>query len=162
MTPLTAGELDLRLGPAAAIRRARGRLQRAARFALAGLLGLAVNQGVLWAMVTFTGISYLLAAAVASQASTLVSYLGNELWVFRGRGDGGGRRQWVRRLLVFDSLNTASLLLRLPVLFVLTSGLHVNYLISNLVAVGLFMLVRFLVADTWIWRARPAVSTAAF
>jgi putative flippase GtrA len=146
----------------AAIRRARGRLQRAARFALAGLLGLAVNQGVLWATVTVTGMSYLLAAVVASQASTLVSYLGNELWVFRGRGGGGGRRQWVRRLLVFDSLNTASLLLRLPVLFLLTSGLHVNYLFSNMVAVGLFMLVRFLVADTWIWRAHPAVSTAVF
>ncbi|HEY6538224.1 MAG TPA: GtrA family protein [Candidatus Dormibacteraeota bacterium] len=135
------------------------RVGRLSRFAVVGVLGLAANQAVLWVLVSFLGLSYLLAAVVGSQASTAVSYLANELWVFRGRGEAGKRQHWLRRLVVFDSVNTASLLLRLPVLFVLTSGLHINYLISNLVAVGVFMLVRFLVADAWIWGARPAVST---
>ncbi|MGB9483223.1 MAG: GtrA family protein, partial [Candidatus Dormiibacterota bacterium] len=151
----SAGERVHRSRPLAPLRRARGQVLRAGRFAVVGLLGLAVNQGLLWALVTFTGMSYLLGAVVSSQGSTLVSYLANEFWVFRGRHEEGARHHWVRRLIVFDSLNTASLLLRLPVLFVLTSGLHVNYLISNLVAVGMFMLVRFFVADTWIWRAHP-------
>lgn len=144
------------------LRRARGRLVRASRFAIVGVVSLGVNQAVLWALVTFTGMSYLLGAVFASQASTLVAYLANEYWVFPGRAEAGRRFQWVRRLLVFDSLNTVSLLLRLPVLFLLTSGLHINYLISNLVAVGLFMVIRFFVADTWIWRAPPVPTTTPF
>lgn len=155
MTLVTPSERGSAAWSLELFRRTRGRLVRASRFALVGLVSLGVNQAVLWALVTFTGMSYLLGAVFASQASTLVAYLANEFWVFPGRSEAGRRFQWVRRLLVFDSLNTASLLLRLPVLFLLTSGLHVNYLISNMVAIGLFMVIRFFVADAWIWRPPP-------
>jgi len=125
---------------------------------LVGLLGLAVNQLVLWLLVSTLGINYLLAAVVGSQASTAASFAINEAWVFRRQTVRRDLRSVFRRLLVFDALNVVSLLLRLPVLYVLTSVAHINYLLSNLAAVALFLLVRFLVADGWIWHAPVASS----
>ncbi|MGH7691812.1 MAG: GtrA family protein [Candidatus Dormibacteria bacterium] len=159
MIAVESAEHAVRTGLLAGSRWGRRSWARGSRFAVVGLVGLAVNQGLLWAMVTFAGMSYLLAAVLASQGSTLVTYVASELWVFRGRQEVGERVHWVRRLLAFDSLNVASLLLRLPLLFALTSLAHVNYLLSNLVAISVFMLVRFLISDLWIWRA-PSTATA--
>jgi len=132
------------------------RITRGSQFGLVGLLGLAVNQAVLWLLVSTLGIYYLIAAVVASQASTAVSFAINETWVFRSQTVARDLRSVLGRFLVFDALNVVSLLLRLPVLYVLTSMAHVNYLLSNMIAIAIFMLVRFVVADGWIWHAAAA------
>ncbi|HUY56203.1 MAG TPA: GtrA family protein [Candidatus Micrarchaeaceae archaeon] len=144
----TAGRLSGMLGWA--------RLARGFRFGLVGLLGLAVNQFVLWLLVSAFGLNYLIAAVVASQASTAAAFVINETWVFRAQPVSRSFRSLLRRFLVFDALNAVSLLLRLPVLYVLTSVVGVNYLLSNLAAIAIFMLMRFVVADGWIWRASTA------
>jgi len=132
---------------------------RGARFTLVGVLGLGANQLVLWALVTFGGIYYLVGAAIASQGSSAVTFAANELWVFRASGAEQGLRPTARRFAVFDAINSASLVLRLPVLFLLASVLRVNYLLANLVAIGVFTVVRFVVADGLIWRASPKTLT---
>ncbi|MDA8394161.1 MAG: GtrA family protein [Candidatus Dormibacteraeota bacterium] len=134
-----------------------GRLVRGLQFGLVGLAGLAVNQAVLAGLVSLAHWNYLLAAVVSSQGSTVTTFIINELWVFRRAALDPGARALPVRFLVFDALNTTSLALRLPVLFGLTSGLGVNYLVSNFIAVIVFLLLRFAVADGWIWR-RPALS----
>ena len=58
------------------------------------------------------------------------------------------------RYLVFNLLNIATLVIRVPVLFILTDLFGVHYLISNLVAIGLTFGVRYAVADNWIWAGR--------
>ena len=136
---------------------ARARLTRGGRFLVVGLLGIGVNQFLLWAIVELTGLNYLLAAIIASQGSTAFNFAGVESWVFRGAWKPG----IVKRFLAFDVLNSLALLLRLPMLFVLTSGLHVHYLVSNLLAIGVLTAVRFVVADGVIWKGQaPAHSTA--
>jgi dolichol-phosphate mannosyltransferase len=128
---------------------ARTRVTSGGRFLVVGLLGIGVNQLLLWLIVELAGIHYLLAAILASQGSTAFNFAGVESWVFRG----SGKRGLVKRFLAFDVLNSLSLLLRLPMLFVLTSGLHLHYLISNLLAIGVLTAVRFVVADRVIWKA---------
>jgi putative flippase GtrA len=50
----------------------------------------------------------------------------------------------------------------LPILFVLTSGLHVHYLVSNLVAIAVLTIIRFLVSDGLIWSKQlPEVPLAS-
>jgi len=144
--------------PLARYRRGFGwtRLTRGFRFGLVGLLGLAVNQLVLWLLVSSLGLNYLIAAVVASQASTAAAFVLNEAWVFQAQPVSRTLRAMLMRLLVFDAVNGASLLLRLPVLYVLTSIVGINYLLSNLAAIAVFMLMRFVVADGWIWRASTA------
>jgi putative flippase GtrA len=132
----------------------KSRVTAGGRFLVVGLLGIGVNQLLLWVFVEAFGVFYLLAAVLASQGSTAFNFAGVESWVFHG----AGRRGIVKRFLAFDVLNSLSLLLRLPILFVLTSGLHLHYLLSNLMAIGVLTVVRFVVADRVIWKARvPSV-----
>ena len=134
-----------------------GRLVRGLQFGLVGLAGLAVNQAILAGLVSLANWNYLLAAVISSQGSTVTTFIINELWVFRQAALDPGARALPVRFLVFDALNTSSLALRLPLLFGLTSGLGINYLVSNFIAVIVFLLLRFVVADGWIWK-RPARS----
>jgi dolichol-phosphate mannosyltransferase len=132
------------------------RVSAGSKFLVVGLLGIGVNQLLLWVLVEALGIYYLPAAAIASQGSTTFNFALVESWVFHGAGKPG----IIKRFVAFDALNSLSLLLRLPLLYVFTSGLHVHYLLSNLLAIGLLTAVRFIVADRVIWRgaARPIVS----
>jgi dolichol-phosphate mannosyltransferase len=128
------------------------------RFLAVGLLGIGVNQLLLWALVEGTHVNYLLAAIVASQGSTTFNFAGVELWVF---GERRQRSGLLRRFLAFDALNASALLLRLPILFALTTGLRVHYLASNLLAIGLLTAIRFVFSDRLIWRfphAEPGLS----
>lgn len=129
------------------------RLADSGRFVLVGLLGLGVNQAALLLLVEGTHLNYLLGAVLASQASTAFNFAGVELWAFGGRKREGGL---LARFLAFDALNASSLILRLPIMFLLTSGLHLHYLASNLIAIGFLTAVRFLVSDGIIWPRRLA------
>jgi dolichol-phosphate mannosyltransferase len=121
------------------------------RFAIVGLIGIVVNQVALYAFTDLLGVNYLLSAVLASQVSTLNNFVFTELWVFRGRELRG---HVVLRYIAFDLVNMATLLIRIPVLWVLTDIFGLYYLWSNLVAIVVTFGVRYLVADNWIWAGR--------
>jgi dolichol-phosphate mannosyltransferase len=121
---------------------------RFSRFGVVGLTGLAVNMIVLAALTDLFGLYYLASAILATQASTGWNYLLTDHWVFAGRDH--RRKPWERAALFF-AMNNAALLIRGPILFVLTSMLGVNYLVSNFISLAAMTLLRFLLADLWIW-----------
>jgi len=137
--------------PKPRIRRLLKALLSPSKFALVGIIGIVVNQVALYALTDGLGIYYIWSAILASQLSTLNNFLLTELWVFRDRDH---RSHVLYRYLVFNLLNIATLVIRVPVLFILTDLLGVHYLISNLVAIGLTFGVRYVVADNWIWAGR--------
>jgi dolichol-phosphate mannosyltransferase len=118
------------------------------RFGLVGASGLAVNTLALALLAGAAGVHYLLAAALATQASTAWNYALTEGWVFRGRA---GRHRPLHRAAIFFAINNAALAARVPVLYVLTTGLGINYLASNLMTLVLLFAVRFALADRWLW-----------
>ncbi len=124
---------------------------RFVRFGLVGLTGLVVNTVALAAFTSGAGIYYLISAILATQVSTLWNYALTEAWVFRGRETG---RRASHRAGLYFATNNIAMLLRIPLLLALTSGLGVNYLISNIVSLMALTLVRFGLADSWIWQAR--------
>jgi dolichol-phosphate mannosyltransferase len=133
--------------------------QRFARFGLVGLTGLAVNTLALAALTEVGGVYYLLSAVLASQVSTLWNFCLTDFWVFRGRQSRRGR---LGRLGLYALMNNAALALRAPMLFVLASLFGVHYLLANLLSLLVLTVVRFLVADMWIWAKDPmAVSAPA-
>src|SRR5213080_945578 len=125
---------------------------RFARFGVVGLTGLLVNTLALVALTEGVGFYYLLSAVVASQLSTLWNFFLTDLWVFRGRPKGRTR---VARLALFAVMNNLALLLRSPILVLLTSAIGVNYLVSNLLSLALLTVLRYSVADVWIWARDP-------
>jgi putative flippase GtrA len=132
------------------------------RFGLVGATGLGVNQLVLASLTELVGVQYMLAAVAATQASTSWNFLGTELWAFNGRRPA---TRMSLRFAAFLALNNASLLFRLPLLWLLTEFAGLHYLWSNAATLGVLFLFRFAIADGWIWangggsdRSFPAAS----
>ena len=118
------------------------------RFGLVGLTGLAVNQLALATLTEVLAFHYLLAAIFATQVSSTWNFVGTERWAF------GGRRplsSLVTRFATFMALNNATLVARIPLLWLFTEVSGIHYLWSNAITLGLMFLVRFAVADGWIW-----------
>jgi dolichol-phosphate mannosyltransferase len=104
------------------------------------------------------GIHYLVAAILATQGSSAWNLLLTERWVFSGRDH---RRGAASRAFMFFAVNNAALVLRAPMLVALTEGVGIGYLASNLATLIALVILRFALADTWIWAgARPAPAGA--
>jgi dolichol-phosphate mannosyltransferase len=142
---------------AARARTRRRRLDLLFRFAAVGASGIVVNQLILWLWVGGAGRHYLLGAVVATQGSTTWNFCLTERWVFP---DAGPRRLWAR-FWWFLGMNNSTLLLRIPLLALLTSFLSINYLVSNFLTLVVLFLLRFLVSDRLIWRPGAATTATA-
>jgi dolichol-phosphate mannosyltransferase len=118
------------------------------KFLVVGLTGLFVNSFVLWAFAEFAAVHYLVAAVLATQASTLWNFGLTEGWVFGKRAT---ERSFVTRLVSFLLMNNAMLLLRGPIMSLLVSQLGVHYVIANLASLFAMTALRYLFADRWIW-----------
>jgi putative flippase GtrA len=130
---------------------------RLVRFGLVGVSGLVVNSLVLAFATEGLGIYYLYSLLIATQCSTLWNFLLSEYWVF-GRDERRGR---LSRGGLFFAMNNVALGLRGPMVYVLTSLLSVNYLVSNVVSLLVLMLLRFALADRVIWGTSKAASSYA-
>jgi dolichol-phosphate mannosyltransferase len=131
---------------------------RFARFGAVGLSGLVVNTAVLAFLTDFVGLFYVVSAVFATQVSTLWNFCFTEFWVFSDREARRGRGS---RMALFFLMNNAALALRGPLLIVLTSGLGIHYALSNVISLAGLTLLRFALADSWIWaKEHPAKSRA--
>ena len=119
------------------------------KFGLVGLSGLAVNSAVLYLATGVLDIHYLAGATIATQASTAWNFLFSDQWVFFDSEPGKG--PW-HRFGLFWLMNNAALIVRWPILFVLTSVLGINYLISNLISLVILMVARYVLSYAVIWR----------
>ncbi len=121
---------------------------RFARFGVVGLTGLVINTALLAALTEGAHMFYVLSAIIATQGSTLWNFALSEWWVFKAEVSKRGR---LGRLVRFALVNDVALALRGPLLFLFTAGFGINYLISNVLSLFALTLVRFGIADTWIW-----------
>jgi dolichol-phosphate mannosyltransferase len=126
---------------------------RFARFGVVGLSGLVVNTLLLAFFTDIVGLFYVVSAVIATQGSTLWNFCFTERWVFSGRDHARSRGT---RLAMFFAMNNVALALRGPLLVLLTSGLGIHYAVSNVLSLLVLTLVRYGLADTWIWaKANP-------
>jgi 4-amino-4-deoxy-L-arabinose transferase-like glycosyltransferase/putative flippase GtrA len=125
------------------------RVARAAKFGIVGIVGLAINLVVQAAIVRVLGVNYLVAAILATQVSSTANFLMAESWVFGAGAMPSGR---ARRYLAFMGMNNAALLLRAPIMWVLTSRFGLHYTLSNFASLAAMTLIRFGIADAVIWR----------
>jgi len=118
------------------------------KFLLVGMSGLVVNSAALYAFTELGGIHYVISAAIATQVSTLWNFGLTETWVFGKRQT---ERSFLQRLVSFLLVNNLLLIGRGPIITFLVSRLGVHYLISNLVSLFVMTLLRYFLADKWIW-----------
>jgi dolichol-phosphate mannosyltransferase len=118
------------------------------RFAMVGLTGLGVNQLAMLLLTETLGLHYILSAIAATQLSSSWNFVATERWAFRGRRPVNAL---LTRYASFLGLNNATLLLRIPVLLVLTEAVGLSYLWSNALTLLMLFVARFAIADGWIW-----------
>lgn len=133
------------VGPAAG---RQARTLRLIKFGLVGLSGYFVNTAALALFSDVLGIHYLVGATIATQVSTTWNYGFTDSWVYGLRE---ARRGHLARFSMFWLMNNATLVLRLPMLWLLTSFLGVHYLISNVISLGVITIARFWASDELIW-----------
>src|SRR5207302_5354573 len=103
------------------------------RFGLVGLTGIAINQIVLGLLTEVSGLYYLLSAIAATQFSSTWNFVGTENWAFAGRQFRGHIGQ---RYFTFMAISNSTLLLRIPLLWILQDLLGINYLLGNLISLA--------------------------
>ena len=126
------------------------------KFGFVGGLGIFLNQYVLFLLTGLYGVYFLFSAILSSQAAVFVNFALNNFLVFRSRETAGGL---VRKALLFNAVSSSDLLLRIPLLFGLTTALGVPYLWSNLASIFLTFGGRFLLSEKKIWAKRPTTGS---
>ncbi len=140
-----------------AVRRAYRGVPDWLRFAVVGVSGLVVNQVLLVAITEVLFVFYLVSALIATLGSSTWNFFWIERWAFASRRP---RRTLQGRYLGFMGLNLALLVLRIPLLWLLTEFGRVDYAISNLLTLVAFFAVRLAVSERWLWRAVRPLATA--
>jgi putative flippase GtrA len=129
------------------------------KFGFVGGLGIFLNQFVLFLLTGFFGIYFLIGAVLSSQAAVLVNFALNNFLVFRSRESAGGL---IKKVLLFNAVSSSDLLVRIPLLWGLTSALGISYLYTaNLASILLTFGARFLVSEKRIWAKHVASITPA-
>jgi putative flippase GtrA len=129
------------------------------KFGFVGGLGLFLNVYIMYllgqisVLNSLVGIllgksDYVVYAIVSSQGAVLVNFLLNDALVFKGRKGAAG---FLGRFTFFNSLASADLLVRLPILWSFTTFLGVPALLSNFESILLTFAGRFFVSTRKIW-----------
>ena len=123
---------------------------RLVKFGLVGLSGYVVNTAALALFTDIIGVHYLGGATLATQVSTTWNYVFTDSWVYRKASPG---KAHIKRFSMFWVMNNAALVLRLPMIWMLTELIDMHHLISNALSLAIITLLRFWASDGYIWAA---------
>lgn len=127
------------------------RFGRMSRFAIIGGFGAVVNVAMVWLM-TRLGVQYVAAAVVAAEATIVMNFVLQERFVFRDlRHEGRSTFSRFWRSFLFNNVETA---LRLPVVTVLVSTMHVAAWLATAVTLLVAFLARFAFHARVVYRPR--------
>lgn len=118
-----------------------GVIGRGLGFATVGVTGIFVNSFFIWLLADpkLGALNYLLAAAIATQCSSTWNFAWVDSLVYAGPK----RLTWVRRWLGFLGMSNVVLVVRIPLLALLVSGLGLHYLVANAMTLMLGFMARF-------------------
>ena len=122
--------------------------RRFRRFLLVGVVGLGVNQMVLFVLSGRIELPLYVASPVAIFLSMMVTFVLNEWWTWHDRGSG----PLFHRVALYLPINTVGLLINYAVLQALVDLTGMHYLMANLVGAGAAAVWNFTVNHRVTWR----------
>lgn len=134
------------------------------KFGFVGTLGLFLNVYIMFILTrigvlnglfstVLGGSFYIVYAIISSQGAVMVNFLLNEALVFRGRKGTAGL---LGRFAFFNSIASADLLVRIPLLWSFTTFLGVPAILSNFESILLTFGGRFAISAKKIWPKQSA------
>ncbi len=130
-----------------AYRQIRGHQCHLMRYVLVGIVGAAVNSGLLYLFVAVGGLHHVMAAALSAEISTLTNFALHDYWTFRGTRP---NRPWPLRAAYFNTVALTGIAATVAVLAVLTY-LGMYYLLANVFAMGAATFSNYLLNSRFTW-----------
>jgi dolichol-phosphate mannosyltransferase len=131
-----------------------GKTKTAVGFGLVGLSGMFVNQALFWFFHEVLSFWISFAAIAATQGSTIWNFVLIDRVVYRGHNLSS---RWYQRFAKSWTANTASLLLRVPLLLALAHmGMNPHW--ANFTTLLALFALRFYISDRFIWGTRKKVA----
>jgi dolichol-phosphate mannosyltransferase len=116
------------------------------KFAIVGAIGVVVNEGLL-ILLQSKGVYLLTAGAVAIETSILSNFVLNDLWTFKDRRSGNA----AVRLVKFNVLMLAGLVVNLVILDAGTAYLGIVYTVANLIGIAAAFFLRYALSVKYAW-----------
>ena len=126
---------------------------RILKFGVVGVSGIGVNMGALYLLTEFAHIPYFIGSLIAIELSILSNFWLNHAWTWKDRSEFG--TVWGKIFRYHLGAGLTAILGNYLILIALTEFFGINYLISNLVGIGVGTLGNFVVNDLWTFKTRP-------
>lgn len=117
------------------------------KFCTVGVVGIIVNEGLLWLLTEFVGLFYLMSSIFAIEFSIISNFILNDIWTFKKERKG----EYLKRFVKFNLARALALVVNFGILWFLTS-LGLYYLLSNLIGIAIATLVTYSTSLLWIWK----------
>ena len=118
------------------------------KFAFVGLIGTVINLLILYSLTEFFGIYYLFSAGVAFIISASNNFILNKIWTFKERI----KDKILSKYVKFFSVSLVALFVNLFFLYIFTEFLGIYYMISQVIAIGIALIINFLGNKIWTFK----------
>lgn len=125
---------------------------RLGKFLVVGSSGVVVNNAALYALYHVFRLPLVLASTLAVALAVGNNFVLNDRWTFRDAGDADAPR----RLLRFSLVSLGGVVVTTLTLWALVTYLDVQYLVANLIGIGLSTASNFVAHLKWTWSRSSA------
>jgi putative flippase GtrA len=134
----------------------RALFQRWVKFNAVGAIGILVQLAALAVLAGPLRIHYLVATALAVETAILHNFIWHCRWTWKDRAGDTARPAWVLGALWRFHVSNGLVSIAGNLLFMrlLVGGLHLHYLVANLLSIALCSLANFLLSELFVFRMR--------
>ncbi len=125
-----------------------GEIKRFVKFGIVGGVAVMLNEFLLWLLMN--KLHLLLAGFISIEGSILFSFLLNEIWTFKDRGE-KGLREFFKRAAKFNLATLVGLIINLSFLVLLSSLAGIHPLKANIVGIAAAFIWNFFAHNLWTW-----------
>jgi len=126
-----------------------GEIARFFKFGIVGVLSILLNEFLLW-LLLFYGIHLVISSILSIEAGILSSFVLNEVWTFKDRGE-RGVKAFIHRMGKYNLASVVGLLINFFILIFLSRVFLINPLKANIVGIAAAFIWNFLAHNLWTW-----------
>ncbi len=115
------------------------------KFGIVGGIGTLINIGILYFFTEKFGIHYLISAIFSFIIAMTSNFILNKIWTFKENV----REKIGKKYLQFSLVSIAALLVNLLFLYIFTDVLGIYYIISQILAIGISLIINFVGNKRW-------------
>lgn len=129
--------------------------RRLVKFLTTGVAGIIFTVALLWFMTEIIGIFYLISGLISKEIGIILAFVMSEFWVFNDRISSKMRtfRESTSRLIQFNINRILSIFIVTICMAIFTELFGLNYIMSNLIGIGVAFPFNYLVCNRQIWKS---------